>query len=377
MKKIAFILPGMGIGGVERSFLGLLRFAPKDEFDITLLLFSRGGELLVEIPEWVHIEYVLQAEGAEELRKGISSFLKKLRLHRVFAAAKAVYHALGPKLIGKAQQQKYDIAVAYNDGLASWYAAKSVTADTKIAFVHTDLKKAGYNAQTEYETYRNFDVIYFGSELSKEHFLELLPDCKAKCEVLPSCVDGDYVRKQADEQECVLPNDTVRLMTVGRLSHEKGMDKIPEILRLFKSERLPVKWYVIGDGIERENLLAQAKQLEVEDSMIFLGSKHNPYPYMAQCDIYVQPSNYEGYCIALAEARALFRPCVACCFSGADEQLRDGIDGFVTGMSASELYDKCKLLVENKQLREQFTKQMFEHGTLSQDRFCVWWKTLL
>lgn len=374
MKRVVFVLPHMGIGGVERSFLGLIKHAPMNKVDITLLLLAKGGELLEEVPEWVHIKYVDRVGKAERLRANTAGTLKKMRLNRLFSVAKFVYHTFGPKLIRPDHAQEYDVAVAYSDGIASWYVSKAVCAKRKLAFVHTDFLNARYNPDTEEEIYRAFDGIFLGSKTSMDHFLQLLPECEGKTFLLPNCIDRAKIIKLAQEPCVHFKKETVNLLTVGRLSHEKGLDKIPKILSLMRADGLNVCWYVVGDGPESGNLLSLSCRYDVGDRLVLLGNQKNPYPYMAQCDIYVQPSNYEGFCIALAEARTLKKPAVACDFAGAAEQIRDGVDGFVAGMSVDDIYGKLRLLVQDITMRNAFSQAVSTGSQFAiQELFLNWW----
>lgn len=377
MKKVVFVLPRMGLGGVERSFLGLMQYAPRQELDITLILLASGGELLEDVPEWVHIRYASAGGGTEDLRSSISEILKKLKMQRLFAFAKSVYHRVGPKLRHRKNHEVFDVAIAYSDGLATWYVADAIMAAKKVAFVHTDFLRAGYNAHSERPVYQGFETIYFGSMLSQQHFLEVLPELYLKTKLLPNCIDQKRIRLLSEERCERLESNATRLMTVSRLSPEKGLEKIPIILSKLYADGLKVHWYIIGGGSEEAHLRAEAIRLGVENSLTLLGPKKNPYPYMAQCDIYVQPSNYEGYCIALAEAKALQLPCVACSFSGAEEQIQSGITGFVSGMDASELYRSLKPLVEREDLRRVFQENLAAENPGSQaGLFVSWWQSL-
>lgn len=130
------------------------------------------------------------------------------------------------------------------------------------------------------------------------------------------------------------------------------------LLSRLRADSIPVHWYVIGSGSEEAYLKAEAARLGVERDLTLLGQKRIRLLDMAQCDIYVQPSNYEGHCIALTEARALQLPCVACAFSGAAEQIDNGVTGFVTGMDAADWYERLKPLVESKDLRNAIQRNL-------------------
>lgn len=272
------------------------------------------------------------------------------------------------------------MAVAYTDGLATWYVAQSMSATRKVAFVHTDFAQARYNAATERKNYACFDRIFFGSDAAQSSFLDALPELAGKAAVLHSAVDTNEVRRLAIKPG---PMDTdgfsgLRLLTVGRLSHEKGMDKIPDLLSRLRSDGVQVRWYIAGDGPERAALLSKSRRMGLQDALILLGNLDNPYSAMRACDIYVQPSNYEGYCIALAEARALCKPIVACDFAGAREQVKDGLNGFITGMSIEELYSAVIELVNSPQTRSLFSKALFEQQPDLDNNSCTqkWWEWL-
>lgn len=380
MTRVVFVVPHMGIGGVERSLSALLRAAPHGQFELTLLLFQPGGVLLDQIPDGIHIQVLPGMKRCEGLRAKFSTILRKPGLRPLFTAVKRLYHRFGPGMAVSNSREYYDVAVAYADGLATWYVAQSISAARKVAFVHTDFAQARYSAAVERKNYACFERIFFVSGAAQSSFLAAIPELAGKAAVLHSAVDTDEVRRLATQPG---PLDTdgfsgLRLLTVGRLSHEKGIDKIPGLLSKLRSDGVQVRWYIAGDGPERAALLSESRRLGLQDALIFLGNLDNPYSAMRACDIYVQPSNYEGYCIALAEARALCKPIVACDFAGAREQVKDGLNGFITGMSIEELYSAVVELVNSPQKRSLFSKALFEQQTDLDDNSCTqkWWEWL-
>ena len=66
--------------------------------------------------------------------------------------------------------------------------------------------------------------------------------------------------------------------------------------------------------------------------MILLGKKENPYPYIKACDLYVQPSRYEGKCVTVREAQTLGKPVVITRYATSKNQLEDGVDGVIVPM---------------------------------------------
>jgi len=380
MRSIVFVLPKLGIGGVERSLISLLKQMPNNEFESTVLTFLPGGELETYIPENITVRTAKNVGYQESIRAAVSCTLRKLRLVSLFSIAKKLYHKFGFITVNNdAPKEHFDIAVAYSDGLATWYTSEKITANTKYAFVHTDVKQAGYDVGYERQVYAGYDKIYFGSKSSQKSFLTLLPELKDRTSLVPNGIDVDEILRLSNfENPYPKDESTCKLLTVGRLSHEKGVDKIPKLLRMLKDTQIYVHWYVVGDGPERDNLLKQAKELDVAESLFWVGKQENPYIYMRGCDVYVQPSNYEGYCIALAEARVLNIPCVACDFSGASEQIKDGADGLVTGMSVEEMFPAIAELICNKTRREEFSNALKEinDSNCKNEHLRNWWNNL-
>lgn len=379
MKRILFVVPDLEIGGVQRALVTLLRTAPPDGLDLTLLTFREGGALLDQVPAQVRVGVEQRLGRSERLRAGISSTLRALGFKNLFRWIKKLYHRLGSRL-GKAEDSEYyNVAVAYADGLATWYVAQSIHAGKKIAFVHTDVSRAGYDVRQEREKYAGFARIVFGSQAAQWSFLSLMPQFREKTELLPNIVDPAVIAHLAEQPSSFeIRKDMLTVVTVGRLSHEKGVGKVPLLLRRLKDAGVPARWYLVGEGPERGTVLQLAQRLDVDQDLILTGALQNPYPYMRGCDIYVQPSEYEGYCIAVAEARALCRPIVACDFAGAREQLEDGVTGFVTGMHAEEIFPAILILAEQPDRRAAFCEALKKQQSETADieLLAQWWDTL-
>ena len=150
----------------------------------------------------------------------------------------------------------------------------------------------------------------------------------------------------------------VRILTVGRLSKEKGQDLTIPVLARLKEDGYNVRWYCIGDGNAREEYEKLIKDYNVENDYILLGATPNPYPFMKQCNIYVQPSRHEGYCITLAEARCFDNPIVSTNFTGASEQITHDQTGLIVNFDEQQMYNAIKQLLDDQKLRNRFRKNL-------------------
>src|SRR5699024_3747669 len=92
-----------------------------------------------------------------------------------------------------------------------------------------------------------------------------------------------------------------RFCSVGRFTHQKNFDQVPVIARLLADKGVKFEWYLIGFGDDEDLIRSKIRGANMEEFVIILGRKKNPYPYMKACDIYVQPSRYEGKAVTVRE----------------------------------------------------------------------------
>ena len=238
------------------------------------------------------------------------------------------------------EPEVYDMAFAYAgpSQMLDFYVCEKIQAKHKYGWIHFDVQKFGIDQGMTRHLYKNFDKIYVVSETAKKKFDALFPEFCNKTEVRYNIVQKSRILESAKLGEtfsdCFYGK---RILTVGRISIEKGQDVSLDALKILVENGYDVKWYYIGDGAQINACKKKAVHLNLTDRVAFLGVKTNPYGYMRDCDIYVQPSRHEGYCLTLAEARCFNSPIVATCFTGASEQLQSSPMSVITGMSAEDI----------------------------------------
>ena len=233
----------------------------------------------------------------------------------------------------------------------TYFILNKVKAKRKAQWIHFDVTKIGFNKKFAEKNYKKFDKIFVVSEEGREKLINLIPDLNNKVEVFFNIMSCNLIENMSKNEKGF--NDSfngVRILTVGRLSREKGQDLTINALARLKNDGYNIKWYCIGDGHEKDNYKQIIKNLNIENDYILLGPKLNPYPFMKQCDIYVQPSRHEGYCITLGEARCFDNPIVTTNFTGANEQIKNEITGLVCNISEDGIYNAIKRLLDEKDL---------------------------
>ena len=354
-KKLFFLLSSMNVGGVEKAFLGLLTAIPRDKYEVHLGLLQMKGGFLESIPQDITIHHIdcydapwriindppLPIIKSLFLKGNIIEAFIQLILYIHFKLTQNRYYFYQwilrkePKL-----SENFDIAIAFAgpSQAIDYYICQKVDAPVKCGWIHFDVTKFGIDRGMSKQLYKQYQKIFIVSETGKEKFDQLFPMFKDKTEVFYNIVSPEQVREQAKTGSTFSDEFTgKRILTVGRLSPEKGQNIAIQALKLLIDKGYNVKWYFVGDGKLRKECEQLAQQLNIADRVIFLGTQTNPYGYMKDCDIYMQPSRHEGYCITLAEALCFPNPIVATNFTGAEEQLQSRSNGIVTGMSADDI----------------------------------------
>lgn len=249
--------------------------------------------------------------------------------------------------------EDYDLAVAYAGPMdfITYFVSNKIKAKKKVQWIHFDVTKTGFNKDFARINYKKFDKIFTVSKEGKNKLLHLIPSLKGMVDIFFNIISSNLIKDMSKKEKSFDDKfDGLRILTVGRLSNEKGQDLTIPVLKRLIDEGYNISWYCVGDGHDRDNYIEKIKSLNIENNYILLGAKLNPYPYMRDCDIYVQPSRHEGYCITLAEARCFNNPIITTNFTGANEQIRNEKTGLVCDISEEGIYRALKRLLDDKEL---------------------------
>ena len=377
-KKILFMVSSMNIGGVEKSLLSLLAVIPKEKYEITILTLDKKGGFLEYIPnnvklieaEWFkYIKPIIMDSPQNIIKRYIKNyeFLKILSfIYSYFKSKKTndryIYYKHVLKSIPECKE-KYDAAIAYAGPteIIDAYISHKVKAEKKIAWVHFDISKHKINKKLYNNLYERFDKIFAVSNECKKKLDEIIPAVRNKSEVLFNIVSEDLINEMSESYVDFDDNyKGIKIITVGRLSKEKGQDLAIKALAKLKKDRYDVKWYCIGEGNSRQEFEQLIKEYKLEENFLLLGATSNPYPYIKNADIYVQTSRHEGYCLTLAEAKALNKPIVTTDFIGAYEQIKNNENGIIVSCNENDLADAIRKLIDEKEICSKFSNKLRE-----------------
>lgn len=377
-KKILFMVSSMNIGGVEKSLLSLLSVMPKDKYDITVLTLEKKGGFLDYIPSYITVEEAawfkeIKPIIMESPQRTIKKYLKENKVFKILTFIYSYYKSKNTdnryiyyKNILKSipeNEDEYDVAIAYAGPteIIDAYITHKVKAKKKIGWVHFDISKHKINEKLYENLYEKFDKIFTVSNEANKKLNEIIPSTVNKSEVLLNIISKELINEMAKE-DINFDNefDGVKIVTVGRLSKEKGQDLAIKALANLKKDGYKVRWYCVGEGNSREEYESLIKDNKLEEDFILLGATPNPYPYIKNSDIYVQTSRHEGYCLTLAEAKCLCKPIVTTNFTGAYEQLDNNINGIIVEYNEYEIYNAVKKILSNNNLKNKLIKNLID-----------------
>ena len=387
MKNVLISTFDMEIGGVERSLINMLSEFDYKNNNVDLMLYSHSGDFLSLLPKGFNL--LPEINEYKTFRQGIGQVFKNrfygIGCGRVLAK---VISSINGKIkksseIGYYQMQfmwkysmkhlpklekKYDVAISYL--WPHYFVAEKVNAKKKIAWIHTDFSTIETNIEEDLRIWNKFDNIVAVSEECKNSFLNKYPSLNNKVSVIENITSPEFINKMSQEnvEKEIADNKSFKLISVARLSHAKGIDNAVRALKILKDRGLNnIKWYVVGYGGDEEMIRYLIKENNLEDSFILLGKKINPYPYMKVCDVYVQPSRYEGKAVTVVEAQILSKPVLITNYPTAKSQVKEGYDGVICDLSVEGIANAVESLINSKQTLKELSQNCMKNNYSNKD----------
>lgn len=370
-KKLLFVIPSLEAGGAEKSLVNLLNTIDHEKYDVDLALFLHSGIFLKQLPSFVQIidlgnDYKTFTLG---LFKSISKFLKQKKIALAFS--RLIYSIKNNSISNdnSAEQyawnnlkesipvlnKNYDAAIGFLEKSSIYFCIDCVKATKKIGWIHTNYDASGLNKKIDYRYFEKLNYIVTVSEECEKSLQKNFPNCKSKIKIIYNIVSPEIIHNMANEiLETVFPETNYPLLTIGRLSQEKGLDLAIMALKIVSEKYPKIIWYSIGSGPQKKELEKMILDHQLEKKFILLGAKENPYPYLEQTKIYIQPSRYEGKSIAVDEAKILKKTIIVANFTSAKDQIDNLKNGLIVQMNPQSIAQGIIELVENETLQDHF-----------------------
>ena len=387
MKPRIFIaIHYMHLGGAEISLIGLLQALDPNKVDIDLFVYSHEGELMKQIPDYVNLlpeipaYKMFERPMKEVLKKGhflvlFARIKAKMRMRSYLRKKQTIDRSAIMGFLGEEMSKvvsdinpsvEYDLAISFLT--PHNFVRDHVRAKKKICWIHTDYTRIDVNAELELPIWDSFDYVASISSEAAKTFLQVFPTLAPKIIEIENILSSSFVRHRAEEfkaTEFLTDKKYLNLLSVGRFCEAKNYDNVPDIcnkaLELLKDENIDIKWYIIGFGAD-ENLIRQKiAEAGMQEHVIILGKKENPYPYIKACDIYVQPSRYEGKSVTVREAQMLYKPVIVTNYPTASSQIQDGKDGIIVPLNNEGCAKGLAEFIIDKQKQEHIIDYLKAH----------------
>ena len=387
--RILILMHYMELGGAESALLGLLQSIDPKRVDVDLFIYDHRGELMKYIPtdkvrllpevtaykmiERPFVECVKSGQFGVALgrwwaKKTVdkSPVPKGKSDIRIFSRVADCVEWCMPKIQPNVE---YDLAISFL--MPHNYVIKKVRAKKKLGWIHTDYSTVYVDVKRELPVWGKLDYIASISEDVGKAFVETFPTLKDKIIPLENILSSTFMRQRAEEENVSLDSNlsTIKLLTIGRFSYPKKMEEIPSICKRVVNEGLDVKWFIIGYGskeIER-TVRENAEREGMSDNVVLMGKKENPYPYIKACDIYVQPSRYEGKSITVREAQILCKPVIVTNYPTASSQVQDGVDGIIVQMDVDACAKEMTAFIRDKEKQAKIVEYLQTHDYGNED----------
>lgn len=381
-KSILFVNYSLHSGGIEKSLVTVLSLFDYATYDVDLQLFANEGMFLSRVPSQVHLlKPLFPAEYRQNIRQAFFRLLfgghPAAALCRLLVSFAGLKGTVGERLAKmwnierrfiRPSRKQYDAVVAFMEGQPIYYAVSKVTAKKKIGFIHGDYSAMGLDSTFDRGYFEKLSALCTVSESCLQSLRAVFPEYSNRLRLIFNIISPDFIRTMAEKGRGYNDGFTgLRILSIARLSVQKGLDLAMPAVEKLKKSGLAFRWYIIGIGPEEERLKTMVKELDIGSCVRFLGEQPNPYPFLKGCDIYFQPSRFEGKAIAVDEAKVMCKPILLTDFSTAPDQIDSGRNGLIVPMTPEGIFEGLESLLLNEERRSAFSENLSKSNFSNED----------
>lgn len=347
-KNILFVMYLLLDGGAEKVLMSILDNLDYSKYNVELIVLAKEKSYLYNINKNVEVRYIY--DTADELYKDYSNGNFNLEL-----------------------ENKYDIEIGFLGIFTTWVIARFGNPKAKkVTWIHGNFAYMVSGNTVEYvnDLYNRMDNIICVSNGVKQSFIDFAGNqLENKLQTIYNPIDIDQI-KELSLQDINYKKNKFTILSVGRLSWEKGFDKLIKVHKKLIDKGIDNELIILGSGAKEKELKELAKELNIQDTCIFIGYQENPYPWIKMSDVFVSSSLTEGLPLAIIEAMVLEKPIVATDTLGSCDLLENNL-GLIVGNSEEGLYYGIRNMILNKELRELYTKNLKEVDKFDFDKYII------
>ena len=368
-KKILFIISNMESGGVSKSMSSLLNVIDTNRYDVSVFITNPTGVFMELIPNTIKViedkktQYIFSVfpENLKLLLKNgyFFSFFMRILVAFLMKINRGMAGWILSRMIFRIQEE-FDLAVDFNGQHQLYYLVDFVKAKKKVSFFHSDYTQWDYYYAMDKRYYPKMDKIFTISPTCVASLQKYFPQVQDKIELFENISSPQLINSLSEAFSVELAENSI--VTIGHLSKKKGTPLALEVARILKIEGFVFKWYFIGENSQDQDYQAIIKQYGIENEIVLLGLKVNPYPYVKATKVIAHLSEFEGRSIALDEAKILEKPIVVTSFSTVLDQFQPNITATICNFDAQEIAKAIKELLLNQEVRNRYSSNLRLHN---------------
>jgi len=355
-KKVLFVIPSIKIGGIENALLNMLEHFDYSKYDVYLFVFHLDEERSKKINKNVKVltgGRLLDAAAmtlSEAKSTGKITYISRVALAvacKVFGS-NSVFKAI---FFFEKSITDMDCVISYSNNVnlkttyfgANLFALTKVRATKKIAWLHVDYDAMHMDSAVNNNEYRSFDGVIAVSKAVKDSFVRCNPMMSEKTHVVYNVLPKNaytVVKQESDRLE-------KKIVTVGRLDPNKNQIECIKIAHKLKEDGISFKWYLIGDGQDRQTLEQHIGNAGLQNEVLITGYTDDVKGLIGDADLFVSTSLSESYGMAVVEAQAMGVPAVVKEYPAAKE-IVDGENGILVSDYDTMYQEIKKLLIDEK-----------------------------
>ena len=380
-RRVLFVVHQLNLGGVQKALIYALNALDYSKNEVTLYVRKNRTDLLPQVNHNVS-RIIINQDATKYYRKPYAVWLQllikisnssktKRKLDDYIVSSQMKYE----KEHYFSDDVEYDLAISYIQSYTAKFVDENVKAKRKVMFYHGSTDE--FHDVNE-KAIQHFERIYCVSKGAQKAVQGFYPQFAEKIGCLENYVDAESVRHKANEFIPDYPKDKLILCSCGRITPVKGFDLAVGAAKILKQKGLDYKWYFVGDGVDRANIESLISENQLDDYIEITGLQDNPYPYIKNSDIYVQPSYEEAHPLSIIEAQILLKPIVSTATVGGKSIIVDGETGVIAEIKSDSLAQKIDSINQDKDLQDDIQNNLSKIDySKDYQRFRKEWEKLL
>lgn len=359
-RKVLFVIHQLNHGGVQKALISALHAIDYEQNEVTLYVRKNRIQLLDDINKNVS-KIIVNQDKTHYYRKPFAAMLLLGKCVSKVVGNVKWEETIQKRLVSYVNEsqmkyekqhyfknnKEYDVAVSYIQGYTAQFVAEYINAKKKVMFYHGSTDETH---ELHEQVMPRFDAIVGVNKNVQAILAKLYPRCAEKMTYLENYVDTDEIRRKSNEYEITKKEGKIILCSCGRLTLVKGFDMAVKAAKILKEKNQEFFWYFVGDGPERTKLENLIREYALQDYIEITGMQDNPYPFIKECDIYVQPSYEEAHPLTIMEALRLCKPVITTATVGGSALVRNRESGLIVDIEGRKIADGIKFLIDDTQL---------------------------